>query len=251
MAKQRNVKSNTTIQYEKELKRIKSFIRKAEKRGYIIDENILPQRPKRVTKKSVERLQKITPQEIYNKSSYVDSTTGEIISGKRGKKLEAQKRATKSAETRKATRKAEQEFWSGKASQNKQNIPNGGQIIFDNVYDDFITRLSQPTPQYTQYYSKRRSENYEASERERTTLYSLTMRVVERDGEEAIGWRLQQSGDLASDLLQYVLYGSDSTSIASASRELAELINGSALSMADYADLAFEQEMNEDYENPQ
>lgn len=258
MAKQRNVKSNTTLQYEKELKRIKSFTKSIEKRGFIVDESIIPTRPKRITKASVKRLQKITPQEIYNKSSYIDIETGEILSGKRGKQLEAQNRAKKSARTRKAKRKAEQEFWGGSTTRkadrqqvDKSQLPNGGEIIVDNSIDDFIMRLSQPTPQYTHFSTKRRVDNYEVSERERTTLYSLTMGVISRDGKSELGWRLQDAGDLVWELLRYVLYGSDSTTIASASRELAEIINGSPLSMSDYADLAYEQEMNEDYEYPQ
>lgn len=251
MAKQRKVKNETTLQYEKERKRIKSFIKRIEKRGYYDVKITISERPKRITKSSVKRLQKITPQEIYKSAQFVDTETGEILSGTKGKQLEFHKRAKKSAETRKAIRKAEQEFWSGDTKPKQDYVPNGGQIIFDNVFDDFITRLSQPTPVYTQFSKKRQVTNYETSERERTTLYSLTMSVVERDGESALGWRLQQSGDRASDLLQYVLYGSEASAISSASRELAEIINGSPLSMSDYADLAYEQEMNEDYELPQ
>ena len=258
MAKKQIKKSNTVKLYEQELKRIKSFIKRVEKRGYIVSENIIPQRPKKVTKSSVKRLKKITPQEIYKKSEFLVEETGEIISGLEGQKLERKLKSQKSAETRKAKQKAEQEFWSSSSPTSKKRekidksqLPNGGEIIVDNTLDDFITRLSQPTPQYTQFSTKRIASNYEASERERTTLYSLTMGVIARDGKSALGWRLQEQGDNVWDLLQYVLYGSDATRIASASRELAEIINGSELSMSDYMDLAYEQEMNEDYELPQ
>ena len=159
MAKQHKVKNKTTLEYEKELKRIKSFINKIEKRGYFDINITIPKRPKRITESSAKRLQKITPQEIYKSAQFVDTETGEIISGTKGHQLELQKRNKKSAETRKANRKAEQEFWGGDTKPKQDYVPNGGQIIFNNVFDDFITRLSQPTPEYTQFSKKRLSTN--------------------------------------------------------------------------------------------
>lgn len=78
-------------QYEKERKRIKQFIRRAEKRGYIFPENILPSKPKRITKSSVNRLKKINVDYLYKKSQYSSFLSyGEILSGLEGKKLEKQ-----------------------------------------------------------------------------------------------------------------------------------------------------------------
>ena len=41
--------------YSKQLKRIKQFIRRAEKRGFVFEEDIIPQKPKKVTKASVRK----------------------------------------------------------------------------------------------------------------------------------------------------------------------------------------------------
>ena len=67
--KKRKVKSEVQRQYEKELKRIKQFIRRAEKRGYRFPDNVIPPKPKRITRASVSRLQKIKPQTLYKKAT--------------------------------------------------------------------------------------------------------------------------------------------------------------------------------------
>ena len=94
-------KSPTVVQYEKELKRIKQFISRASKRGFMWEDNVIPARPKRVTKKSVERLKKITPSVLYKKGKFVDIDTGEILPATVGRQIERKKSAEKAAKTRK------------------------------------------------------------------------------------------------------------------------------------------------------
>lgn len=89
-------------EYKKELKRIQQFMRRAEKRGYFWDKSPIPKQPKKITPKSVDRLRKITPDVLYKKGEYVDQSTGEIISGTRGRKLERKLATEKATETRKA-----------------------------------------------------------------------------------------------------------------------------------------------------
>lgn len=66
-------------EYMKERERIRQAISRQKKSGYIVPENLLPDIPKRITKASINRLKKITPKTIRNKSELVDFTTGEII----------------------------------------------------------------------------------------------------------------------------------------------------------------------------
>lgn len=88
--------------YSKQVKRIKQFIRRAEKRGYQFSEDVLPQRPKRVTQASVRKLAKLTPEKLYQKAVYGGlATVGEIVPATVGVKLERSLRANKAAETRK------------------------------------------------------------------------------------------------------------------------------------------------------
>ena len=88
--------------YSKQVKRIKQFISRAEKRGYQFSENVLPKRPKRVTQASVRKLAKLTPEKLYQKAVYGGlASGGEIVHAIEGVKLERSLRAKKAAETRK------------------------------------------------------------------------------------------------------------------------------------------------------
>lgn len=77
-------------EYNKNRRRIKQAIKRLEKRGYIIPENILPKIPKRITNASVRRLEKINLDFIYKKSRFLDVTTGELFEGTQGKEREKQ-----------------------------------------------------------------------------------------------------------------------------------------------------------------
>lgn len=90
--------------YNKERARIKRQINRLRKRGYEIDDDILPDKPKRVTQASINRLAKITLNKLYEKSIKLNEETGEITEGKEAKKIEASERAKKAAKTRKINR---------------------------------------------------------------------------------------------------------------------------------------------------
>lgn len=101
MAKRRK-QTQAEREYAKQLKRIKQFIRRAEKRGYQFEEDVIPNKPKRVTKASVRKLAKLTPEKLYKKAVYGgEATYGEIVPATKGLKLERSLRAKKASETRK------------------------------------------------------------------------------------------------------------------------------------------------------
>lgn len=100
-------KAEIEKQYQKERKRLNQLARRLEKRGYIVDRSkFIPTKPKRLTEKSVERLRKIKPENVYKKIQFVDPETGEIVSGVKGKKIEKNKRTEK-----RKTQKPEPERW--------------------------------------------------------------------------------------------------------------------------------------------
>ena len=102
MAKRKSKITPNQRAYAKQVKRIKQFIRRAEKRGYLFAENVLPQKPKRVTQASIRKLAQLTPEKLYQKAVYGgEASGGEIIKGTEGIKLERKVRAQKAAQTRK------------------------------------------------------------------------------------------------------------------------------------------------------
>lgn len=126
MAKRRK-QTSVERTYSKQVKRIKQFIRRAEKRGYQFSEDVLPQRPKRVTQASVRKLAKLTPEKLYKKAVYCSlATMGEIVTATEGVKLERSLRAKKAAQTRK--------YNLAKRAQELTNIP--GFISPENISED-------------------------------------------------------------------------------------------------------------------
>lgn len=252
MAKRKRKKSQSQLAYEKQEKRIKQFIRRAEKRGYMFEEGIIPQRPKRYTQAKVRELEKLTPKELYKHSVYGGAITeGEEFPGEIGRQFENVMRSRKAAETRKANKEAERRFWTQEDAEDHRNeIPNGGQTIFRNVLDEFIARLSEPVSQYTPWQRKRQKNAMYESERQKHSLYSLVMSVISKDGEEAVGWRIQSDPELDS-YLTYVLHGSKSELIQTASLHIAEVIKGDPLAVLEMRDLAEESESEENWESPE
>ena len=89
----KKIKSPVEQEYNKQLKRVKSFIRRAEKKGFVFSENVIPSRPKRITQASVRKLKKLTPNKLYQKAKYVsEATYGEVISGKKGLQIVKQQK---------------------------------------------------------------------------------------------------------------------------------------------------------------
>ena len=123
------------MKYRKEYKRIKSLVRSLEKRGYIVPESvksIKPMSETRVSTRSLNRLQNITPEYLYRKSRYI-TPEGKETSGVRGRDLEREAAGRKGAETKKKN------LWI--------------EIVWKNVVQPMIDRLKSAIPDT--YYSKR------------------------------------------------------------------------------------------------
>lgn len=85
-------RSKYADEYNRNRKRIQAAIRRLEKRGYLLPEDILPPKPSKITKRELRRLEKINLESIYAKATYVDPSTGEFERGKESRRLERQTR---------------------------------------------------------------------------------------------------------------------------------------------------------------
>lgn len=229
--------------YRRERRRIQNFIRRNERRGFIFDGNILPTIPKRITKASVRRLKKITPEYLYKHSRYGgEASQGEIISGVRGRELERSQSAKKAARTRKRNREAERSFWTG-----EEQPLNGYDTMYNNLLDNFIARLSAPTSSYTIYGSRRKADIFEQSENERLTLYTILQTEIQLKGIDAVMSNLNKQAERINRLLDIVLYDSKSEMIQVASYTLAGIIQQTPLSLRQRQTLADIEEVYEDW----
>lgn len=92
------------------IKQIKATIKRAEKRGYVFQvDDVLPDKPKRITERMLERL-KYIKEDIYHFARYVDPRTGFIVSGKEGRKIERKRAAKKGQETKQRNKEIEEYY---------------------------------------------------------------------------------------------------------------------------------------------
>ena len=123
----KNKLTKNQIAFKKQVTRIKNFIRRATKRGYEFSDNVIPTMPKRVTNKSIEKIKNIKPKDLYSKASYLDKSTGEMVSGSIGRKIERNLSTQKAKETRKNNNNK-------RHSNNNKNYITYETVILGNFY---------------------------------------------------------------------------------------------------------------------
>ena len=181
MARKRKAKVTPNKQaFRKELRRIKSFIKGAEKRGYIFPAFSIPKEPTRVTKKQLEQIKSIKPETLYREALYISRETGEVISGMERRAEERKASAAKGARTRKEKankgeppHRAEQILsyieseieWYEKTYSDKKRYTAGGKDItwiglkVRDFYEqqiaqygrDGVARIAEPHPEIMEY----------------------------------------------------------------------------------------------------
>lgn len=248
MAKKRKLTEAEKL-YSKQLKRIKQFIRRAEKRGFIFEEDVIPQRPKKVTKASVRKLEKLTPEKLYKKSLYLDVSTGEIEESQKRRKEERKQSAKKAAKTRKERQKSRRNWTFEDAEKHREQLPSDGKEAYKNTIDEFVSRLQIDTSWIGR--KRRRPIALQETIQSQGILMALINQQIELYGEEEIGNRLQSNSDKLSELLSIILWDSKAEAIQSATRVFAETLTGNSLMPSQLQELEQESEYNEDYERPE
>lgn len=215
------MKQTIRQQYMKERRRIQSFIRRAQKRGYIIPESILPAIPKNITKSSINRLKKITPDKIYSKSEYKNKETGELVSAKRGRIIERKKATEKAKATRQAKQKS-QVYSPPKESE--LTIYNLMQIL-----ENFV-----PSGAHTPYMRQQMESN-------RNYALGILQNAIDEMGIEKVASNIKNSERL-SNLIDEILYSSDREKVKFSLVEFSTIIRGESLSIDENISLTEEQD---------
>ena len=107
-------KEELRIEYFRQRKRIQGTKRRYKKQGFEVDFE-LPKIPKNITRSSINKLEKIKPKQIQEKSIYVDPLTGQELSYFRGKKVIKER---KSDQTKAYVKTAQYEYETLKARDN-------------------------------------------------------------------------------------------------------------------------------------
>lgn len=256
--------------YAKERNRVRSFVRRAEKRGYSFPESIIPSIPKRKTEASIRKLKKLTKEMLYSKASYGgEATSGEIVSGKEGLKLERQLRAKRASETRKEKKEAEQRFWTS-TDGTKTPVTDEPALAYAEAFNDLVDKLKEIITTMNAYYYTsvtgkrvRRSPNVAEIANSALNEILATLDEVVADigygiiktlpkelqqsfnvtevGKNKVGQELSKQWDDIQKWLGVIHYDSDANLVwASAQHIIALLSNISGFTLSDSAMRSFE-----------
>lgn len=194
-------------EYNKERRRIQQQIRRMKKRGYEIQENTLPKKPKRITRASVNRLKNVKPDTIYKKSSF-KMPNGQKISGMERRKTERREAARKAAQTRQFNR-----IKSGIDSGEPDPKYEEGRLILDGIYD----RINSIDRQH---------------ERAATHLYNVLEEEISQYGERAVCLEIAEAPlDVKAAAEQALRYNPGDPRHEEAIRQLQILITGTIPTM--------------------
>lgn len=180
------------IEYNKQVRRIKNFIKRAEKRGYEFNEDILPKTPKRITKQAIKRLENLKPNQLYAKAEFLDTSTGEMLKGTKGRKLEWQRASEKAKQTRQRNK--------SKKKKPKTTL-KAEEVILNNFYEylkSFPVKLTAKIRQFVKKLEMEIGKNEVA-----TALQNMPMKFHEIL--EMVNYSSDQADEIfRSQLLEYL-----------------------------------------------
>lgn len=256
--------------YAKERNRLKSFVRRAEKRGYSFPDTLIPSIPKRKTEASIRKLKKLTKDVLYSKATYGgEATFGEIVSGKEGLNLERKARAKKASETRKANKEAEQRFWKS-TDGTKVPVTDVPALAYAQAVNDLVDKLKEIISTMDVYYYtsvtgkrvRRKPEVAEIANRALNEILSALDEVLEEVGntimkmlpkerqkdfnvidlgKNRVGEELSSHWDDIQKWLGIIHYDSDGDLVRASAQAIINLLSSIAgFTLSEYAMRSFE-----------
>ena len=199
--------------YQKERRRLLQTVNRAKKQGYIFPENIVPSLPKRVTKKSLQRIQNLKSQDLYKKAQYLYEETGEIVSAEQRK----QEVKRIGIEKRKLTRKKK-----SKSQEITTTIYYPTISIIDVIRDRIIELQREAKPPVD--ISFRKNEVLNIFD-DTVTFYEMNENISEYED------YLKNHESEIADLLNVISYDSNSEKVNASFVSLGRLLNVTSLSM--------------------
>lgn len=223
------------VEYEKQIRRIKRFVRAAQKRGYDFPESVIPKHPKVVTEASVRKVSAIRPDTLYKKASYT-TDTGETVAGLEGRAIERHKAAVKGVETKAAkqgisrpevkVKPKPSRKKAGKKSPKRpaQKTPrerhfaksdrkpaksgahtNREKVVISHVLETLeeMIRTWQPEPHWTEPLKV-------VKERDKNTAKNLLQNAIDQLGREQVAKNCEAKASLIISKLEEILYASGS-----------------------------------------
>lgn len=188
-------------QWKKEVNRLKQFIRKAEKRGFTFND-IIPETPKRITKKQLNLIKSLTPNVLYTQAKYTDPQTGQSMTGAEGRQLERSRAALK------------------RFKKSAYNPP----VEEDSVLHQIEQMIAdwKPFPNWSKYFTEVKRED-------KNRLKALLDGKIAEVGRKETARRLQENAEGINHMVDEMLYSSDEDAVNMDLNYIATVLKGSAL----------------------
>lgn len=207
MVKKRRTQNQKAFQ--KERRRLLQAVNRAKKQGYIFPENIVPSLPKRVTKKSLERIHLLKPKDLYKKAQYLYKETGEIVSAEE-RKQEVKRLAIEKRKKKSKTQEITTPIYYPTIS------------IIDAIRDRIIELQREAKPPVD--ISFRKNEVLNIFD-DTVTFYEMNENISEYED------YLKKHESEIADLLNVISYDSNSEKVNASFVSLGRLLNVTSLSM--------------------
>lgn len=254
MAKKKQKKyTQNQASFAKERKRIQRFMRRAEKRGFTFEPNIVPDMPSRVTAKQLEKIKALKPEELYKRATYRVPNSNVSVTGTEGRALERSMASLKAAETVRRRKEI------------KEKIDSG---FYENFYSDYQSTDEPEFVSYLVYDNVQQmidswfpAENWSkwfagVKEEDKNQLKSIISGAESQYGITEVARRMEENADRIISLAQSILYesgggkkgglNSNRNEIQRDFVEFASILKGSALTLQESADLSSMEDEEED-----
>jgi hypothetical protein len=214
MAKRKKQTENQKA-FQKERRRLLQAVRSGEKQGYIFPEDVVPELPKRVTKKQLEKIQKTKSKQLYKKAEFVYQETGEVVPAEQRKQEVKQEAIRKAKETRKRNKKI--------------SIPTYYPTI--SIIDTIRDRISELT---------REAKPPIPIENRKNELLSIFEDNVTAFEDNIIEYEhyLEEHESEIAELLNIISYDSDAEKVSASFVSLGRILNMQSLSMSQAENLS-------------
>lgn len=226
-AKTGRIRNINRAEYAKQRRRINSFLRRAEKRGFVVPQELYQKPNMYPSATDVERLRSISTNELYSKIYGVDSATGEVISGEEERAKRRRESARKAAETRRRNKEA------------KREPVQLGELVLDNV-ESLLSQFD--VSQFRSISS--RIAHYDNNNK----IKSLLDEAIASEGRAAVGERLFFTGaELVYSTVMTVQYDSDQGNVDVAVAAFASWVVGGPLTAEQAQSIGESYESYEEY----
>lgn len=221
--------------WQKELKRIERIVKAAEQRGYIFDTPVVIEQPKKISKKRIAQLQKITSKSLLSSAKFKDPISGELFTGAEGLKIESYRRKNLQPEDISNSRIRKPPKEKTKRNKENKNTDTNSNKSTKALPENKSTMLSQSNAGYSSYsetdsvidrfieFTQSVLDEYEVTpERYERAMNVITVlyNEIERRGRASVAASLQAHAEDLNDLMLTILLDSDRddrNSIAAAS----------------------------------